>query len=554
MASFSIDPGPLAGAFSDTLRRLDTWRFAEALRTRQLDAWPGDDATRAAIGHRLGWVDAVATMTPALGRLARFGETVRASGVTDVVLLGMGGSSLAPEVLRQTMGVAPGGPRFRMLDSTDPAEVRDALAPAATALFVLASKSGTTIEPLSMAAEARWRLQAAGVTAWATRFVAITDPGTPLETQARADGYLDLFLNPADIGGRFSALSFFGLVPAAVMGHDVAALLESARAMTAACGEQRAADNPGLALGALLATGARAGRDKLTLLLPPALASFGLWVEQLVAESTGKAGVGVVPITGEADDAPVGDDRVAVALGAGAESSDFAARLRQTATPIARLDATPATIGAEFYRWEVATAVAGRLLEVNPFDEPNVGQAKQATSALLAVHAREGALPAPAPEVTAGPAHVTLSRAAMTGATHPPEQVVVLAGPGDFVAVLAYVPPSSTAWRDVIETFRAAAGRASGCATTLGYGPRYLHSTGQLHKGGPDTGVFVLLAPDPVEDLAVPGQAYSFGVLERAQALGDFQSLDAADRRAVLVTCPGDPALATAALARLLPV
>jgi glucose-6-phosphate isomerase len=552
MVTFSIDPGPLADAFSSALRQLDTWRFADALRTRRLDAWPGDDATRAVIGNRLGWIDAIAFVTPALERLSLFGETVRRSGVTDVVLLGMGGSSLAPEVLRQTLGVAPGWPRFRMLDSTDPAEVRDALAPAATSLFVLASKSGTTIEPLSMAAEARRRLEAAGVDRWASRFVAVTDPGTPLERQARTDGYLDLFVNAPDIGGRFSALSFFGLVPAAAMGLEPAPLLRPAAAMAALCLEAPAAENPGLALGALLAAGARTGRDKLTLVLPPALASLGLWIEQLVAESTGKTGTGVLPVAGEPDDAPVGNDRVGVVLVASGTPAPLEGRLRDAGAPLARHDAHPAAIGAEFFRWEVATAVAGRLLEVNPFDEPNVGQAKQATSALLAVHARDGALPAPAPSATAGSAGFAFTRAAGTAATAP-ERFLPLAIAGDYVALLAYVPPSSAAWRDVVERFRVDAARATRCASTLGYGPRYLHSTGQFHKGGPGTGLFVVLAPDPVDDFAVPDTTYSFGVLERAQALGDFQSLDAAGRRAVLVTCPGDPVRAADALARLLP-
>ena len=540
MSAFTIDPGPLADAFHMALRRLDDLSFTDALWTRRLDVWPGDAGTHAAIAHRLGWLDAAAFIRPELDRLDRFAASIRGSGFTDVVLLGMGGSSLAPEVLRRSLGTAPGAPRFRMLDSTDPTEVSDALAAADTTLFIVASKSGTTIEPMAMAAEARRRLEASGIEPWGSRFVAITDAGTPLDARARADGFRDVFLNPADIGGRFSALSFFGLVPAAAMGLDLHALLAPAEAMAARCRAADPAANPGLALGALMAAGARTGRDKLTLLLPRPLEALGLWIEQLVAESTGKAGAGVVPVIAEANDAPIGEDRVAVAVHTDdSQPLPLEGRLRHHGTPMATLEAEAATIGAEFFRWEVATAAAGMLLEVNPFDEPNVGQAKEATRALLERFERERSLPVPAPATIDDGIGFALSRAAseqVPGGN--PHRFLDLAGPGDYLALLAYVPSSSAAWGTLLDRFRAAVARATRCASTLGYGPRYLHSTGQLHKGGADNGVFILLAPEVTgdADLAVPGAAFSFGVLERAQALGDFQSLDSAGRRALLVT------------------
>ncbi len=535
MSVFLIEPGPLATQYQVALRRLEVIGFADALWNRRLDVWPGDAATHAVIDNRLGWLDATTFAADQIARLEGFAAAVRDDRYTDVVLLGMGGSSLAPEVLRRVLGVAPGQPRFRVLDSTDPAEVRDALATAATSLFILASKSGTTIEPLSMAAEASRRIEAAGAGPAGSRFVAITDAGTQLETRARAESFRDVFINPANIGGRFSALSLFGLVPAAAMGHDLRALLAPAGAMAERCHETNPAANPGLALGALMAAGALAGCDKLTLLLPPSLESLGLWIEQLVAESTGKAGVGVLPVRGEPETAPIGDDRVGVTLAGPNERADtLARRLRDAAAPMARLEATPATIGAEFFRWEVATTAAGWLLGLNPFDEPNVGLAKAATSALLARYEREGTLPAPE-AVTAGEG-VALAPSRAAAIYGSPLRVLDTARPGDYVAVLAYVPPSSPDWQAALERLRTAVARVTGCVTTVGFGPRYLHSTGQIHKGGADNGVFIVIAPAADDDLAIPHAPYSFGVLQQAQAIGDFQSLDGVGRRAILAT------------------
>src|SRR5688572_28925286 len=385
MSSFRIDPGPLAASFEQACAQLERIRFADALWGRRLDVWTRDPATQEKIANRLGWLGAVDFVTPHLPRLRAAAEAIRSESFSDIVLLGMGGSSLAPEVLRQVLGVTAGFPPFRMLDSVDPAAVRAAMERAATSLFVLASKSGSTIEPNVMAAEARRRIVAAGQPQWAARFIAITDEDTALHRRAIGEGFRDVFVNPADIGGRYSALSFFGMVPAALMGADLPRLLSPARAMELACRAPAARENPGLALGAVMAAGAQTGRDKLTLLLPARLEAFGLWVEQLVAESTGKHGKGVVPIAGETGNARLGSDRVAVWVTCGGESPD-ASRLdavRAAAVPIVEIDLPDVeAIGAEFLRWEVATAAAGVLMEINPFDEPNVQRSEEHTSEL----------------------------------------------------------------------------------------------------------------------------------------------------------------------------
>ena len=499
-----------------------------------------------AIGNRLGWLGAVDFVTPHVPRLRECAAAVRRDGFTDVVLLGMGGSSLAPEVMRRVIGVAPGTPNFRMLDSTDPDAVRDAFARAGTSLFVLASKSGTTIEPNVMAAEAQRRLREAGIANPGSRFIAITDEGTALHTRAQHEGFRDCFVNPSDIGGRYSALSFFGMVPAALMGVDIDALLQSARAMAVACRDTNPETNPGLALGALMASAARAGRDKMTLLVPNQLEAFGLWVEQLVAESTGKHGKGVIPIAGEPATAPMGSDRATVAMSLGGAAPP--------ATPALMTLSMSDThaLGAEFFRWEVATAAAGFLLDINPFDEPNVQQAKDATRKLLDAYTSHRRLPVPEPHASRDGIRLTLSAAAQ-GAAVDPERFLDLARPRDYACLLAYLPPDVSPFDPLLVQARRRIGQRTRCATMIGYGPRYLHSTGQLHKGGANNGLFIVLAAPATEDLAIPGGTYSFGVLEQAQAIGDFQSLDHAGRRALFVQLPSrDPLLIQRALDLLL--
>ena len=542
MTHFSVEPGAASAALDAAFTRLDQLQFAEALWSRRLDVWTQDPAVQQKIANRLGWLEAIEFVGPHLPRLQAFAAGIKASGLSDVVLLGMGGSSLAPEVFHRVFGRASELPRFHMLDSTDPDAVRNAIANAATSLFIVASKSGTTIEPNSMAAAARRRVEAGGIKNWGSRFIAITDENTELHRRAQNDGFRDIFINPSDVGGRYSALTLFGMVPAALMEVPLGAVIDRARAMVNACRSVNPRANPGLALGALIGASASIGRDKLTLLVPKRLASFGLWVEQLVAESTGKQGKGIVPIAGETPDAAAGVDRVVVAVRVGAEGPDTKAvdRVRAAGVPLMTLEMPDIdALGAEFFRWEIATATAGRLLEINPFDEPNVRQAKDATRALLRTYTTRRELPIGQADAEHDGMRITLSQAARerlgsSGA----ETFLSLLTASDYFGLLAYVPPDHGALAPVLEDLRNRVAIDRRCATMFGYGPRYLHSTGQLHKGGPNSGVFVIVTASPEADLQIPGEPYSFFVLQMAQALGDFQSLDSAGRRAAHVHLP----------------
>ncbi len=529
-----------------------------ALWRRDSSAWSQDAATRQRIDNRLGWLSSPALMADEITALRAFGAAVKQDGLEHVVLLGMGGSSLAPEVLRAVLGVAPGFPAFRMVDSTDPGSVRAAETPPERTLYVLASKSGTTIEPNSLAAYFRSRLESR-VPSWADHFVAITDEGTELAQRARRDGFRRVFINPSDIGGRYSAVSYFGLVPAALMGQDLNALVGWSLAMLA-LSEPAGLAPGGMTLGLAIGAAARSGRDKLTLLLPPSIEPFGLWVEQLIAESTGKNGVGVVPVVGEATGpaSSYGRDRLFVRARIGAQPDGFDHLVRELQTagaPVVEIEMPePTALGAEFVRWEIATAVAGAVLRVNPFDEPNVQQAKDATSALLGQFKTTGRLPGDPREIRLqNGVALSLTEQARNGlGGRSPESILTLVRAADYVGVLAYVNPEG-GFEEELKAFRRAVRDRTGAATTLGYGPRYLHSTGQLHKGGSNTGLFVLITADPREDVPIPGQPFTFGTLELAQGLGDFTSLDRAGRRALHVHLPQpDPGLLREVAERLL--
>jgi hypothetical protein len=468
---------------------------------------------------------------------------VREAGFSDVFLLGMGGSSLCPEVLRRTFDSAPGFPALTVLDTTHPDAIIQARRDVdlAGTLFLVSSKSGGTIETMSLyryffAAVAAARGERAG-----ENFIALTDPGTSLERLARERDFRRVVPTPADVGGRYSALTPFGLVPAALMGLDIVDLLDRARAMMQLCASGRSDDqNPGLALGLRLGELALQGRDKVTLVMSPAISSLGLWVEQLLAESTGKEGKGLVPVAEEPLGPPTayGDDRVFVYSRVGSapdEELDGAIDdLEAAGQPVIRLNLRePYDLGAEFFRWEFATAVAGAVLRINAFDQPNVQESKDNTSAVLADYERQGVLIGA--EVASDEALGALLRQVSSG---------------DYVALMAYLPQSvetDAALREVRTTIRA--GRR--VATTVGYGPRFLHSTGQLHKGGPASGVFVQIVAEPRQDLEIPGQRYSFGTLIRAQALGDLRSLAAHGRRAVRVDLGDEVAGGLARLRRV---
>jgi transaldolase/glucose-6-phosphate isomerase len=547
--SLRISPGPLVDALKRSAEVAG--RAASGLWRRDPSVWNADPAVQKAIAQRLGWMSSPLLMADSVDRLRTFAGRVKGDGFTDVVLLGMGGSSLAPEVLRAILGVAEGWPRFHMLDSTDPAAVRATATPPGQTLYLLASKSGTTIEPNSLAAHFRQRLLDAGVPRWGDHFVAITDPGTELDRRARAEEFRDIFINPPDIGGRYSALSFFGLVPAALMGQDIDAIIGWGLALLAAAdpGTGGPTENPAVALGLAIGAGALAARDKLTLIVPPPFDAFGLWVEQLMAESTGKNGKGVVPIAGEplADPASYGTDRLFVRVRDESREDmlDGAVRALKTVAPVVEIDvAEPPALGAEFLRWEIATAIAGAILGIDPFDQPNVQQAKDGTQRLLNEYKTTGSLPVATPDATTpGTIALTLTRAARTALQRSADAILTAIQPGDYFALLAYLAPEPALERE-LQSLRRAVRDRTRAATMFGYGPRYLHSTGQLHKGGPNTGVFVLVTATPSEDLPIPGETFSFGTLELAQAVGDFAALDAAGRRGLHAHLPApDPAV-----------
>jgi transaldolase/glucose-6-phosphate isomerase len=485
-----------------------------------------DPDVRAAILNRLGWLDAPAGMRQHLGSIDDVVASIRGDGLTDVCLLGMGGSSLCAEVLRLTLASPDTRDHMFVLDTTDEHAVRAisaSLDPTRT-LFVVASKSGSTVEVTALESYFRaWVTAAVGADA-GRHFIAITDPGTTLVAHAAAHQYRHTFINPQDIGGRYSALSLFGLVSAALMHIPPAGLLDTGASMAAACTADHA-DNPGLQLGAFMAEHARTGRDKVTLLLPPSLAALGLWVEQLVAESTGKLGTGVLPIVDEPPAHPdaYGHDRAFVlvtnpgAVGAGAH----VAKLAAAGHPVIHLEATSNDLGAEFFRWEFATAIAGALLNVNPFDEPNVRDAKARTMAIL-----DGPRPlVVSPALTA--------HDGFHSRVHHPDSATA-PGPGTFVALLDYLPVDDRR-AAVVSHVRASILARTGAATTHGLGPRYLHSTGQFHKGGTNCGVFLLLTAADASQTAVPDADYTFSILKHAQALGDFEALCANGRSVIHV-------------------
>ncbi|MFP4636348.1 MAG: glucose-6-phosphate isomerase [Nitriliruptoraceae bacterium] len=465
-----------------------------------------DDPTE--ISDRLGWLDAVERADQLLAELGRLSTGVVADGITDVLLVGMGGSSLYPEVLARCLGPAAGAPRLTVLDSTDPAAVLAAerSLPWSTTLVVPASKSGTTIE-MACLLERYWQRLVEAHGDDAGRFVLpITDPGSALDARAREQGWRGVVHGQPAVGGRFSALTPFGLVPAALLGLDLTAHLAPARELLEASRWTHPRENTPATLGAIMAAAVRAGRDKLTLLLPEAIESFGAWIEQLVAESTGKHGLGIVPVLGETPQtATFGADRLVVAFGDHPALGEV-----PDGVPTVALDPSgPDRLAAEVVRFEVATAIAGALLGINPFDQPNVAAAKEATARVLE---RGEDLPAP---TSAAPLLETVSA-------------------GDVVALLGFVAPGS-ADEDILHAAAARLRRDLGVPVTVGIGPRYLHSTGQLHKGGSSRLVALLTVGEDPTDAAIPGRDYTFSRLKRAQAAGDLHALEAAGRRVGLV-------------------
>lgn len=517
--------------------------LADMARLRLLDRiWKKDHRVwkpkPVEIDNRLGWLTVAEQMQQRAGTLKHFADSIRAAGFRSVVLLGMGGSSLGPEVLRQTFGSSQGFPKVFVLDSTVPGairDVRDAIEPART-LFIVSSKSGGTIEVMSLFAYFWDVVRRTRGNTGGQQFVAITDPDTSLGALAHEHGFRTTFINPSDIGGRYSVLSYFGLVPAALLGIDVEALLERAILMARRCGPAVSPDqNSAAILGVVMGLMSQAGRDKVTLITSPKIASFGLWAEQLLAESTGKEGKGLVPVAQEPPVLPsqYGHDRLFVFLRLDGDYNEtidrHVASLKQADHPVVQLRLRDRyDLGAEFFRWELATAVAGHYLGIHPFDQPNVQESKDNTKRILGQVQREGHLPFVDNRVTL-------------------EELCNKMKPGAYVAVLAYVRPSPK----IDAALRALRKRIIArhhVATTGGYGPRYLHSTGQLHKGGPSNGVFLELIETSGRDVKIPGVTYSFGTLAQAQAVGDVQSLQAHGRPVLQIALGKQPVLGIDAL------
>ncbi len=546
-----LELGRYADAVEAKAKQLEDQDFAIRLWRKDPTLWKDDPKSGAQIRGALGWLHVAEKMEARLPEIRHLVETVKAEGYTHVVHMGMGGSSLAPLTLARTFGEQAGGLTLHVLDTTDPATVAriEHEVPLERTLFIVASKSGTTTEPLAFQSYffgellKVYRDDAAKA---GRHFVGITDPGTKLLELGIERHFRHVLTNYPDIGGRYSALSLFGMVPAALAGLDVEALLSRARRMAHACmGMVPATENPGVRLGTALGTLALAGRDKVTFLMPGVLSTLGMWLEQLIAESTGKEGKGILPVALEpvGEPAVYGDDRVFVHFTlAGHDDPDLAAHadaLAKAGHPLVRIHLEEKLdVAQEFMRWEIATATAGSILGINAFNQPNVQESKDNTARLLDEVRLTSLVPEPKPSLTEGP----LSFYSDTGGESGEALLKALldgAGPGRYVAIMAYLTEDA-ATDAALARMRRHLMTATHATTTLGYGPRFLHSTGQLHKGGPNTGHFLQLTVDPPEDLEVYGEAYSFDKLRRAQALGDLGALVKHDRRALRVHLGGD--------------
>ena len=513
-------------------RTLEEWTAGGKVRrlwARDATLWTGADEA-----DWLGWLGIVEDQPGRIDQLRRVAEDVKRERFTHALLLGMGGSSLCPELLKETFGRVDGFPELFVLDSTDPAQIRalERKVDLAKTLFIVASKSGSTLEPNIFKQYFFERVrQMVGAERAGSRFVAITDPGSRLQQVAEADRFRQVFFGVPSIGGRYSALSDFGMVPAAVMGLDVARLLGRAKEMADACGGNVPAEkNPGAVLGVVLGVLATQGRDKVTLVVSPAIYDLGAWLEQLLAESTGKEGKGLIPVDREPLGPPevYGADRLFVYLrlaSAPDARQDLAViALERAGQPLVRITVDgPYDLGAELFRWEFATAVAGSVLGVNAFDQPDVEASKVATRRLTEEYERTGTLPPESP--------TCVSEANLTATLRAHLRTLA---PGDYFAILAYLEMNA-AHEATLQGIRRAVRDRYRVATCLGFGPRFLHSTGQAYKGGPNTGVFLQITCEDAADLAVPGQAYTFGVVKAAQARGDLAVLAERGRRALRV-------------------
>ena len=528
----TLDLGSAQDIVDAAALRVEKEKFVERVWKKDATLWKSDDAHKKIIANALGWLAVVEDMTRHASELTAFADSVKRD-FDDVVVLGMGGSSLCSEVMRRVFGERSGYPRLSVLDSTIPEAVKilEARLKVERTLFVVASKSGTTTEPVMFHRYFFERVKAVKGERAGENFVAVTDANTQLGTDAAKDGFRKIFINPSDIGGRYSALSYFGMVPAAIAGIDVVTLLDRALHAAHVAAVPSLKKNPAAMLGTILGSLALQGRDKLTLITPAPLDTLGLWIEQLIAESTGKEGKGILPVAGEPP-LPVsayGKDRLFVSVRM--KNSNNSARLKELAAAghpvVDQLLDEPLDLGEIFFTWEFATAIAGALLGIDAFDQPNVQESKDNTRRLLEEYKSAGKLPEQG-VVKAGSEEAGQALTALLSKVKS----------GDYVALTEYVAETDSR-NKMISSIRETLASELHVATTTGYGPRFLHSTGQLHKGGGDNGVFIqMVASGP--DVPLPGEKFTFGVLSRAQALGDYQSLASRNRRAIRIDLGDD--------------
>ena len=542
--------GAFDAAVHAALDDLQAKDFVRRMWAKDPTLWHEAPAHQTIIRNALGWLSVSEQQVRHLSRLQAFADDVKNAGFTKILLLGMGGSSLCPEVCRMTFGVIPGYPELHVLDSTIPSQVRsfEETVDLEHTLCIVASKSGSTTEPLVFQKYFFERMRQIKGDRAGENFIAITDPGSLLEHLAQELRFRDIFHGVPDIGGRYSALSNFGMVPAAAMGVNVESLLSQAERMRQSCDSAvPAADNPGVVLGVVLGILAKAGHDKVTFVTSPAVSALGAWLEQLIAESTGKEGKGLIPVDDEPLGVPpvYGNDRLFVyiryAEGAVPEQDAKVDALKVAGHLVVRIDfASLMNLGQEFFRWEMATATAGSLLGINAFDQPNVQESKEFTTFYLEEFKKSGRLPEALPVITDGDIRIfadAVNQHALDGASSLSRVVAAHLSRvqvGDYVAINAYLE-RTPAVHDTFQHIRTIVRHAKQVATTLGYGPRFLHSTGQLHKGGPNSGVFIQITADQRKDLEIPEEPYSFGTLAAAQALGDMKSLSTRNRRVIRI-------------------
>jgi transaldolase/glucose-6-phosphate isomerase len=543
-------PETLAATVKSTIADWQSAGKMKRLWQKDASLWTGADEA-----NWLGWLDIVDEQLAQHDQLQKIKSDTQLGRFQDILLLGMGGSSLCPEVLKMTFGRMPGFPRMHVLDSTDPAQVKsfEHHIDVSKTLFIVSSKSGSTLEPNIFKQYFFERTkQSVGSLAVGNHFIAITDPGSKMQQIAEADRFRHIAFGRASIGGRYSALSNFGMVPAAVMGIDTKKFLDRAAEMVRACGAGvDVAENPGAVLGIILGSAAIAGRDKITIITSPGISDLGAWMEQLIAESTGKIGKGIIPVDREHLAAPdvYGKDRVFayVRLTSGPDADQDAKvdAIEKAGHPVIRISmADTYDLGAEFFRWEIATAVAGAIIGINAFNQPDVEASKIVTKSLTSEYEEKGSLPAEEPIVDDGGIKLFTDEKNAAELAKAVGNDRSLAGyikahlarikAGDYFAVLGYLQMNAE-HEEALQILRHMVRDKKGVATCLGFGPRFLHSTGQAYKGGPNSGVFLQITCDDTVELPVPGQKFTFGVVKAAQARGDFQVLADRGRRALRV-------------------